>query len=118
MKTAEESPIFFVAFLAVVGHVDHDGILLGKKLHDSCHDAVVVEYCVVVVGQDGSLLVVELRPEGCIAVLGKLPAVGRVTVTIGDMLPKEVDDGEIVFGILTFQRGIIVEQSFVEGMER
>ena len=118
MKAAEESPVFFVAFLAVVGHVDHDGILLGKKLHDSCHDAVVVEYCVVVVGQDGPLLVVELRPEGRIAVLGELLAVGGEAVTLGDMLNKEVDDGEIVFGILTFQRGIIVEQSFVEGMER
>ena len=42
MVTADEATVLFVAFLAMVGHVDDDGILLLETLHNLGYDRVVV----------------------------------------------------------------------------
>ena len=68
---ADEATVFLVALLAMVGHIDDDGIFLLESFHDLCHDGVVVEGGVVVmtqylalgIGQLWALVFVAACPE-------------------------------------------------------
>ena len=61
MIAADETAIVFITFLAVVGHVDDDGIFFLVATDDLVHDRVVVEHGIVVLTQHFTLPVGELR---------------------------------------------------------
>ncbi len=116
--TADEATVLLVAFLAMVGHVDDDGILLLESLHDLGHDRVVVEGGVVVmaqhlalgIGQFWALVLVTACPEP-----GLLLAVALLVVHV---LSHQVEDGEVVLLLEVLQTVVIIlQQSVVQIVE-
>ena len=114
VHTAEEVHIAFVALLAMVGYVYHDGILVLKLLHNLRNDRVVIQNGVVVVGKCLSLAGVEVRLKLLVVVALKVLAVLRRALAILHVLTEEVEDNEVVVAVLVLKLLIVAQQSVVK----
>ena len=120
MVAADETAVALIALLAMVGHVDDDGVLLGIALHNLRHDRVVVKGGVVVMAQHLALLVGQLRalvlvtasPEMCLTVL--------VAGLVIHVLTHQVEDGKIILTVgFNFLQSVVIvlQQSVVQGVQ-
>ena len=96
----------------MVGHIEHDGFLLLKTADDLIYDRVVVEQGIIVVGQSLTLLGIEFRTVVVVTRPAHLRF--RATGAVIYMLSFQVEDDEVVVGVLVLQPVVIAEQSFVE----
>lgn len=79
MVAADKTPVAFVAFLAVVGHVDDDRILVLKPFDNLIYDRVVVKHSIIVVCEHEPLFLDEVRPLFAIVVGLEMMPVAWVT---------------------------------------
>ena len=97
----------------MVGHIDDEGVLVGKLLSDGCHDGVVVEDGVIVVGHDEPLLrrqvrtVVHRSPQVLARFLGIAGLVNQVR-------SHQMEDDQVVLLVLALQTVVLLEHAFVE----
>ena len=116
--TADEATVLFVAFLAMVGHVDDDGILFLEPLHNLGYDRVVVEGGVIVMTQHLALGIGQFRALVFITACPEAGLLRAVTQLIVYMLSHQVEDGEVVLLLEVLQTVIIIlQQSVVQVVE-
>ena len=101
VHSAEEVHIALVAFLAMVGNIEHNGIVVLKLLHYLGHDRVVVEYGIIVVGKYLTLAGVEIWLEFLVVVAVEVLAIPWRALTICHMLTQKMEYDEIVFAVLS-----------------
>ena len=110
-----------IDLLSVVGHIDDDGVFVGKALYDLVDDGVVVETGVVVVGNHAPAAVADIWPPLGVVVGGELMAVAREAGVVAHMLADEVEDDEVVpleVYLAVFQETVVVgQQAVVERMQ-
>ena len=117
MVAADEAAAGLVALLAVVGHVDHDGVLVLKLAHDGVHHRVVVDHGVVVVGHDAALAVVEVGAALLVGLGAKHAAVVGAAGAVVHVLAYEVEDDEVVGRVALELDLAVTHQAVVVGDE-
>ena len=119
MVAADETAVALIALLAMVGHVDDDGVLLGIVLHNLRHDRVVVKGGVVVMAQHLALLVGQLW---ALVLVTARPEMGLTVLVAGlviHVLTHQVEDGEIILTVgFSFLQSVVIvlQQSVVQGV--
>ena len=115
---ADEATVFLVALLAMVGHIDDDGIFLLESLHDLCHDGVVVEGGVVVMTQYLALGIGQLWALVFVAACPELSLALAIAQLVVHVLAHQMENGKIMVGLVLFQTVIIIfQQSIVQRMQ-
>ena len=94
----------------MVRHIYYYGILLAELVNDGIHDAVVIEYSVVIVGEDGTLLVAEFRPALLVSVLVESLLHLRTACSVVHVLSFQMEDDELRLVLaLVFQLLVVTE---------
>ena len=112
MIAADEVNIVVVHLLAVVGNIEHDGLLLFEATDNLVDDGVVVEQRIIVPCQALPFGGIQLR---AVVVVGlefhlRLRTAGAVI----HMLPLQMEDNQIMRGVLGLQAVVVVQKTFVE----
>ena len=122
MVATKEAAIFLIALLAVVGHVDDDGIFVGKTPANLVDNRVVVAHGVVIVGQNHALLLRKFGAQPLIAFGHKLLAFLRIAVAIVHVLPNEMEEDEVGLLQINLTRFeeivVILQQTCIVTVER
>ncbi len=79
---------------AMVGNIHHNGILVAETAAEQCHNLVVVERCIVVVGDNLPFAPAQVAAPGIVA-CGKVHVARTETPGIFLVLPHAVENHEV-----------------------
>ena len=104
--------VIVVYLFAVVRRIEHDSLLLLKTADNLIHDGIVIKQGVIVISQPLALFGIEFRT--IIVVASPAHFRFRTTGAVVHVLSFQMEDDEVVVGILGFQPIIVTQQSLVE----
>ena len=106
----------------MVGHVDDDGIFVGKTPANLVDNRVVVAHGIVIIGQNHALLLREFGAQPLVTFGRKLLAFRRIAVAIVHVLADEMEDDEVVLPQINLARFeeivVILQQARIVTVER
>ena len=95
MVTTNDVASRLIAFLAMVGHIHHDGVLVFKPPAYLINNTVIIKHGIIVEGKFLLSWELEVRPQLVVVFRFKLVSVFRTALIIVHVLPDEMENIQI-----------------------